>query len=43
VFVHPFYNFALVGYDPSALGADGASMVHAAELLPGAFNYAFIL
>lgn len=34
VFVHPVYNFALVGYDPSALGADGASMVHAAELLP---------
>ncbi|CAK7339048.1 unnamed protein product [Dovyalis caffra] len=39
VFVHPIYNFALVAYDPSALGADGASMVHAAELLPGAFDY----
>lgn len=28
------HNFALVAYDPSALGA-GASVVRAAELLPG--------
>ncbi|XP_011006441.1 PREDICTED: protease Do-like 7 [Populus euphratica] len=34
VFLHPVYNYALVGYDPSALGAVGASMVRAAELLP---------
>ncbi|KAG5247313.1 DegP protease family protein [Salix suchowensis] len=34
VFVHPVYNFALLAYDPSALGADGATMVHAAELFP---------
>ncbi|CAK7339049.1 unnamed protein product, partial [Dovyalis caffra] len=39
VFVHPTYNFALVAYDPAALGAGGASMVHAAELLPGALDY----
>uniref|UniRef100_A0A2C9WK14 PDZ domain-containing protein n=1 Tax=Manihot esculenta TaxID=3983 RepID=A0A2C9WK14_MANES len=34
VFLHPVYNYALVAYNPSALGALGASMVHAAELLP---------
>ncbi|KDP22647.1 hypothetical protein JCGZ_02489 [Jatropha curcas] len=34
VFLHPVYNFALVAYNPSALGAVGASMVCAAELLP---------
>lgn len=34
VFLHPVYNYALVGYDPSALGAVGASMVRAAEFLP---------
>ncbi|KAL3526974.1 hypothetical protein ACH5RR_011630 [Cinchona calisaya] len=34
VFLHPVHNFALVAYDPSALGAVGASMVRAAELLP---------
>ncbi|XP_050227887.1 protease Do-like 7 [Mercurialis annua] len=33
VFLHPVYNYALVAYDPSALGA-GASMIRAAELLP---------
>jgi hypothetical protein len=38
VFLHPVYNYALVGYDPSALGAVGASMVRAAELLPGRFD-----
>lgn len=43
MFVHPVYNFALLAYDPSALGADGATMVHAAELFPGAFDYAFVL
>jgi hypothetical protein len=35
VFLHPVHNYALVAYDPSALGAVGASMVRAAELLPG--------
>ncbi|GMP27462.1 hypothetical protein CsSME_00003448 [Camellia sinensis var. sinensis] len=34
IFLHPVHNYALVAYDPSALGADGASAVHAAELLP---------
>ncbi|KAH7682677.1 HtrA2 peptidase protein [Dioscorea alata] len=33
VFLHPVHNYALVAYDPSALGA-GASIVRAAELLP---------
>jgi hypothetical protein len=33
VFLHPVHNFALVAYDPSALGA-GASVVRAAKLLP---------
>ncbi|KAL6908133.1 hypothetical protein ACP4OV_002303 [Aristida adscensionis] len=33
VFLHPVHNFALVAYDPSALGA-GASIVRAAKLLP---------
>ncbi|KAL1531547.1 Protease Do-like 7 [Salvia divinorum] len=33
VFLHPVHNFALVAYDPSALGP-GASVVRAAELLP---------
>lgn len=36
VFLHPVHNFALVAYDPSALGA-GASVVRAAKLLPGLF------
>ncbi|KAH7852635.1 hypothetical protein Vadar_027235 [Vaccinium darrowii] len=34
VFLHPVHNYALVAYDPSALGAVGASVVRAAELLP---------
>ncbi|XP_050227203.1 protease Do-like 7 [Mercurialis annua] len=34
VFLHPVHNYALVSYNPSALGAVGASMVRAAELLP---------
>ncbi|KAL6960902.1 Protease Do-like 7 [Sarracenia purpurea var. burkii] len=34
VFLHPVHNYALVAYDPSALGAAGASVVRAAELLP---------
>ncbi|KAL2241442.1 protease Do-like 7 [Sesamum indicum] len=33
VFLHPLHNFALVAYNPSALGP-GASVVRAAELLP---------
>lgn len=38
VFLHPVHNYALVAYDPSALGAVGASMVRAAELLPGGIS-----
>ncbi|CAN4083135.1 unnamed protein product [Withania somnifera] len=34
VFLHPVHNFALVAYDPSALGAAASSAVRAAELLP---------
>ncbi|CAH9094627.1 unnamed protein product [Cuscuta epithymum] len=34
VFFDPVYNFALVAYDPSALGPGGYSAVHAVELLP---------
>nr|GMD00926.1 protease Do-like 7 [Ipomoea batatas] len=34
VFLDPVHNFALVAYDPSALGPVGYSAVHAAELLP---------
>ncbi|KAE8666947.1 Protease Do-like 7 [Hibiscus syriacus] len=34
VFLHPVHNYALVAYDPSALGLAGASVVRAAELLP---------
>ncbi|KAK8694381.1 hypothetical protein V6N13_071935 [Hibiscus sabdariffa] len=34
VFLHPVHNYALVAYDPSALGPVGVSAVHAAELLP---------
>lgn len=39
VFLHPVHNYALVAYDPSALGANGASVVRAAELLPGSFDF----
>lgn len=35
IFLHPVHNYALVAYDPSALGVAGASAVRAAELLPG--------
>lgn len=38
VFLHPVHNYALVAYDPSALGPVGASVVRAAELLPGRFD-----
>ncbi|PWA54562.1 degP protease 7 [Artemisia annua] len=34
VFLHPVHNYALVAYDPSALGSAGASAVRAAQLLP---------
>ncbi|OWM64395.1 hypothetical protein CDL15_Pgr020362 [Punica granatum] len=34
VFLHPVHNYALVAYDPKALGPAGASVVRAAELLP---------
>ncbi|XP_071737135.1 protease Do-like 7 [Rutidosis leptorrhynchoides] len=34
VFLHPVYNYAIIAYDPSALGPTGASLVRAAELLP---------
>uniref|UniRef100_A0A0D6QUH5 Pro-apoptotic serine protease NMA111 n=1 Tax=Araucaria cunninghamii TaxID=56994 RepID=A0A0D6QUH5_ARACU len=34
VFLHPVHNYALVAYDPAALGPGGASAVRAATLLP---------
>ncbi|KAK9683122.1 hypothetical protein RND81_10G118300 [Saponaria officinalis] len=34
VFLHPVHNYALIAYDPSALGVAGAAVVRAAELLP---------
>ncbi|KAE9598793.1 putative htrA2 peptidase [Lupinus albus] len=34
VFLHPVHNYALISYDPSALGPVGASVIRAAELLP---------
>ena len=34
-FLHPVHNFALVTYDPAALGPVGAKAVAAATLLPG--------
>ncbi|KAK9061958.1 hypothetical protein SSX86_019142 [Deinandra increscens subsp. villosa] len=34
VFLHPVHNYALVAYDPSALGSAGTSAVRAAQLLP---------
>lgn len=39
VFLHPVHNYALVAYDPSSLGPVGASVVRAAELLPGGFDF----
>lgn len=39
VFLHPVHNYALITYDPSALGVVGASAVRAAELLPGMFLF----
>lgn len=41
VFLHPVHNFALVAYDPSALGPVGTSAVRAAELLAGIFSFQF--
>ncbi|KAE8660747.1 Protease Do-like 7 [Hibiscus syriacus] len=38
VFLHPVHNYAIVAYDPLALGPAGASVVRAAELLPGGFD-----
>lgn len=38
VFLHPVHNFALVAYDPSVLGVAAASVIRAAELLPGRFD-----
>lgn len=35
IFLHPVHNYAVVAYDPLALGLIGASTVCAAELLPG--------
>ncbi|KAK9700240.1 hypothetical protein RND81_08G225800 [Saponaria officinalis] len=34
IFLHPVHNYALIAYDPSALGVAGAAVVRAAELLP---------
>ncbi|KAM5574303.1 protease Do-like 7 [Rosa sericea] len=34
VFLHPVHNYALISYDPLALGAVGISLVRAAKLLP---------
>ncbi|KAL2612339.1 hypothetical protein R1flu_024031 [Riccia fluitans] len=34
VFLHPVHNFAIVAYDPTALGAAGAAAVKAAVLRP---------
>lgn len=39
VFLHPVHNYALISYDPSALGPVGGSVVRAAELLPGGFQH----
>ncbi|KAL8231156.1 hypothetical protein R6Q57_000934 [Mikania cordata] len=34
VFLHPVHNYAIISYDPSALGPAGNSVVRAAKLLP---------
>ncbi|KAJ0237170.1 Protease Do-like 7 [Hirschfeldia incana] len=34
VFLHPVHNYALIAYNPSAMGPAGASVIRAAELLP---------
>ena len=35
VFLHPVHNYALIAYNPSAMGPAAASAIRAAELLPG--------
>ncbi|KFK37775.1 hypothetical protein AALP_AA3G027900 [Arabis alpina] len=34
VFLHPVHNYALIAYNPSAMGSASASVIRAAELLP---------
>ncbi|RID81233.1 hypothetical protein BRARA_A03830 [Brassica rapa] len=34
VFLHPVHNYALIAYNPSAMGPASASVIRAAELLP---------
>jgi len=43
VFLHPVHNYALISYDPSALGPIGASLVRAAELLPGGLDLVHVV
>ena len=43
VFLHPVHNYALISYDPLALGTVGISLVRAAELLPGRIKFSFHL
>ncbi|KAK9062912.1 hypothetical protein SSX86_020102 [Deinandra increscens subsp. villosa] len=38
VFLHPVHNYALVAYDPSALGSAGTFAVRTAQLLPGSLT-----
>lgn len=35
VFLHPVHNYALIAYNPAAMGPASASVIRAAELLPG--------
>ncbi|ESQ49760.1 hypothetical protein EUTSA_v10021119mg [Eutrema salsugineum] len=35
VFLYPVHNYALIAYNPSAMSPAGASVIRAAELLPG--------